>query len=65
MITLSIPDMSCGHCKTAVTIAIQKLDPAATVQIDLVTRRAKITSCQPAEALITALSAVGFPAQSV
>lgn len=65
MTTFSIPDMTCGHCKSAVTTAIQKLDPTATVLVDLVTRRAEVTSSKPEAAIIAALSAVGFPAQTV
>ncbi|MGO4907708.1 heavy-metal-associated domain-containing protein [Pseudorhodobacter sp. W20_MBD10_FR17] len=65
MTTFSIPDMSCGHCKSSVEAAIQKLDPAATVLVDLVTRRAEITSSHPEAALVAALAAVGFPAQSI
>ncbi|WP_050522874.1 heavy-metal-associated domain-containing protein [Pseudorhodobacter wandonensis] len=65
MTTLSIPDMNCGHCKTAVETAIHKLDPAAAVLVDLVARRAEITSAKTESALIAALAAVGFPAQTV
>ncbi|RUS58653.1 copper chaperone [Pseudorhodobacter sp. E13] len=63
MTTLSIPDMSCGHCKAAVETAIRKLDPGAQVQVDLTTRRAEITSSQTVPAMIAALAAVGFPAE--
>lgn len=62
MITLSIPDMSCGHCKASVEAAVIKLDPAASVTVDLTSRKASITTNQPIEALISALDAVGFPA---
>lgn len=65
MTTFSIPDMSCGHCKAAVEAAILKLDPAASVVVDLKARRAEVTSTEPVEALINALGAVGFPAQTV
>ncbi|QCO56351.1 heavy-metal-associated domain-containing protein [Pseudorhodobacter turbinis] len=63
MATLSIPDMSCGHCKSAVEAAILKLDPNASVVVDLDNRRAEITSTEPVQALINALDAVGFPAE--
>ncbi|WP_022702660.1 heavy-metal-associated domain-containing protein [Pseudorhodobacter ferrugineus] len=65
MTTFSIPDMSCGHCKASVEAAILKLDPAASVVVDLQARRADVMSTEPDEALMNALNAVGFPAQAV
>lgn len=65
MTTFSIPDMSCDHCKASVEAAILKLDPSASVVVDLKTRRAEVTSVEPDEAQINALGAVGFPAQAV
>lgn len=64
MTTFLIPDMSCGHCKAAIEAAILKLDSAAKVQVDLSNRRAEIASSQPDAALIAALNAVGFAAQT-
>lgn len=65
MTTFSIPDMSCGHCKTAVEAAVRKLDPAAKVEVDLATRRAEIETTHPPAAVIAALDAVGFPAKTL
>jgi copper chaperone len=65
MTTFSIPDMNCGHCKAAVTAAIAKLDPDAQVVVDLVSRRATVTTVQPPAAVIAALATVGFPAKTV
>jgi copper chaperone len=62
MFTLTIPDMSCGHCKASVEAAIVKIDPEASVVVDLAGRTARVTSTEPAEALIEALRKVGFPA---
>lgn len=59
---LSIPDMSCNHCRAAVTRAVQELDPAARVEVDLETRRAKVTTSASATAVIAVLETVGFPA---
>lgn len=35
MFTFKVQGMSCGHCVAAVTRALQGLDPAAQVQVDL------------------------------
>ena len=62
MTTLSVPDMSCGHCKASVEAA---LSPIATgVTVDLPARKVTATGAPP-EALIKALAAVGFPATEV
>ena len=65
MTTFSIPDMNCGHCKAAVEAAVRKLDPDASIEVDLAARRAEVTSTQPLPAMIAALAAVGFPAEVV
>jgi copper chaperone len=62
MKTFSIPDMSCGHCKASVDAAILKLDPSASVTVNLENRTAQVVSGEPSRALINALVAVGFPA---
>lgn len=62
MTTFSIPDMSCGHCKAAVEAAILKIDPSASVSVDLQSRTAEITTAEPPRAVINALVAIGFPA---
>jgi copper chaperone len=62
MTTLSVPDMSCGHCKASVEAALAPL--AAKVQVDLPARRVTAEGAAP-EALIRALEAIGFPASLV
>lgn len=61
MTVISIPDMSCGHCSTAVTQALTPL--AQSIEINLETRQAQVTTQAPPEALLAALDAVGFPAK--
>jgi len=65
MITLSIPEMSCNHCKVAVESAIARTDAQAEARVDLSNRRAEINTSAPAEAFITALSASGFAAVQI
>lgn len=62
MIELTLPDMTCGHCVKSVTTAVQQVDPAAVVQIDLPSHRVSITSQQPAETFKAALAEEGYPA---
>lgn len=62
MITLSVPDMSCGHCKAGVERAVASVDPAARVAVDLPARRVMVDTAAPAAALVAALDKAGFPA---
>lgn len=57
MTILSIPEMSCGHCKASV-------DPAAKVAVDFTTRRADISSISTTAALIAALKVAGYEAKA-
>lgn len=60
-IELTLPDMTCGHCARTVTATVQKVDPAAQLNIDLPTHQVKIESAQPAQAFVAALSEEGYP----
>jgi copper chaperone len=59
MTRLSVPDMSCGHCKASVEAALAPL--TSTVVVDLPNRQVQAEGAAP-DALIKALAAVGFPA---
>jgi copper chaperone len=57
---LSVPDMTCGHCKASVEAALSPLPGMAPVEVDLTSRQVKVAG--PAEAALKALEAIGFPA---
>ena len=65
MTTLSIPDMTCGHCKASVETALNALPDAGTVSVDLVAKTATATGSAAPAALLEALDQVGFPATLV
>jgi copper chaperone len=65
MLELEIKGMTCGHCVRAVTRAVQSLDPAATVAIDLPTGRAKIESGQSADAIASRIREEGYAVNAV
>ena len=62
MTEFNVPDMSCGHCKTAIEKAVAGVDPAADVQVDLAARMVRITSDRPDQAVIAAIRAAGYDA---
>ena len=63
MTLLSVPDMSCGHCKASVEAALAPLPGMAPVEVDLANRQVKVAG--PAEQALQALEAIGFPAKAV
>lgn len=63
MLKLSVPDMSCSHCVSAVTKAVKDVDAAAEVAVDLDTKTVTIRSDATAEALAAALSEAGYESQ--
>lgn len=59
MTTLSVPDMSCGHCKASVEAALNPL--AGKVEVDLASRTVH-TEGGDVAAMLRALDKIGFPA---
>lgn len=61
MITLSIPNISCGHCARAIKDAVLELDPAAVVEVNVDARTAAIDTTADAARLRERLAAEGYP----
>lgn len=61
MYQLTVDGMSCAHCSGRVTKAVQAIDQAATVDIDLATKRVTIDSNAPVDTLVSAIDAAGYP----
>jgi copper chaperone len=61
MYEYDIPDMSCGHCVTTVAKAIKAADPQAIADVDLMKRRALVTSAVDPQAIGAALDEAGYP----
>lgn len=59
-----VSGMTCGHCVRAVTEAVQGLDRAAQVAVDLGTGRVTVQggAASPAQ-VVQALAAEGYPAR--
>ena len=56
----SVQGMSCEHCVRMVTQAVQALDPAAQVQVDLAAGRVQVESGQARERLVEAIEEEGY-----
>ena len=60
MLTLDIPNMSCGHCVRAITQAVVAADPAAKVQADLATRTVQVDTTASRDAVVASLTEAGY-----
>ena len=61
--TLSVADMSCGHCRASIDAALAPL--GGTAAFDMDTRRVTVSGPLAPDAAIEALDRIGFPAQTV
>lgn len=63
MILLNVPDMSCGHCKSAVENAIKAVDSTAEVTVDVDTKTVRIPENIDTNAVLAAMKNAGYPAE--
>lgn len=63
MTRLSVPHMSCGHCKATVEAALRSIPNTGAIVVDLTLRQIEVTGDAPASALIAALDQAGYPAK--
>lgn len=64
MQVFKVSGMSCGHCVRAVTAALQALDAAAQVEVDLAAGEVRVESRLSAAEVIAALHEEGYAAQA-
>lgn len=60
MLELTLPTMTCGHCVSVVTKAIQQTDPQARVEIDLASHRVRVQTTKDRETIASALAEAGY-----
>ena len=66
MPSFEVPDMSCSHCVSSITQAVQAADPLAQVRVDLESKRVEVTgNAVDAERLAAAIRGAGFTPQVV
>jgi copper chaperone len=62
MMTLSIPDMSCGHCKATVEATLATVAGVEAVRVDLAARSVAVDGPADLPAMLAALDKAGYPA---
>ncbi|WP_151636332.1 heavy-metal-associated domain-containing protein [Noviherbaspirillum aerium] len=62
MFTLLVEGMTCGGCARRITTAVQAVDKAAAVEVDLPARLIRVVSAEDAEIVARAVTAAGYPA---
>ncbi len=62
MLTLNVPDMTCGHCVSVVTKAVKSVDADAAVRTDLSAQTVTVKSDAAPAVLQSALEKAGYPA---
>jgi copper chaperone CopZ len=65
MIELTVKDMTCNHCVGVVTKAVKSVDPNATINVDLPSKRVQVNSSGSVGAFTKALQEAGYPATPV
>lgn len=61
MTKFNVPDMTCGHCEATVRKAIEEIDGAADVKVDLSANKIDVTSTAANDDILAALDAAGYP----
>ncbi|MET3446456.1 cation transporter [Ralstonia sp. 1138] len=62
--TFAVTGMSCGHCVSAVTRAVQQVDAGANVQVDLDKQTVAVTSGASVDAVKAAIEQAGYPVKA-
>lgn len=60
MLTIKVPDMTCGHCASTITKAVKAIDPASSCEIDLAAKQVRIGSDRPAADFVDAIAEAGY-----
>lgn len=64
-IIYSVPDMSCGHCRAAITAEVNEVLGVETVEVDLGTKLVAVTGrALDHDALVAAIHEAGYEAEA-
>ncbi len=60
MIEIAVPDMTCGHCASAIAKTVRETDAAARCEVDLAAKKVRIASAEPPQAFVEAIAEAGY-----
>lgn len=63
MTRLSIPDMTCGHCRASIEAALAPVPGVTAIRFDQENRVAEIDGSANPRDLVILLNTIGFPAE--
>jgi copper chaperone len=60
-LTYSVPDVSCGHCRAAITSEVEKIAGVTSVEVDLAAKRVTVAGAELDDAAVrAAIDEAGF-----
>ncbi len=65
MQSFKVDGMTCAHCVRAVTSAVQAVDPAAVVEVDLARGHVQVEGSAAPDVVARAIAAEGYAAEPV
>ncbi|GLX15124.1 MULTISPECIES: heavy-metal-associated domain-containing protein [Pseudomonadaceae] len=60
-----VEGMTCAHCERAITGAVQAVDGAAQVQVDLAAGEVRVHTTHPVDQVLEAIINEGYKAEAV
>ncbi|MFZ0389287.1 MAG: cation transporter [Calditrichia bacterium] len=64
-IRLSVPGMSCNHCKMAVTSAVQEVHGVENVEVNLESKMVNVAGDPDVDELVSAIENAGYTVEEV
>jgi copper chaperone len=63
MTVFEVKDMTCGHCASTITAAVQQTAPAATIEIDLPSHSVRVDGAPDPALIEQAIREAGYTPQ--
>lgn len=65
MVTFRVPDMTCGHCASAIARAVASVDKRARLEVRIPEKLVLITGAATQQELAEAITEAGYTAETV